>query len=373
MPTTPITPTPITPTPITTTPITTTPITARPPSPSRPGVLLVNLGTPDAPHTAEVRRYLREFLADPRVIDMNPVGRFLLLNLVILPFRPARSAEAYQKIWTPEGSPLLVYGRQLAAAVGAALPQAEVVLAMRYGRPSIAAGLERLRENGCDRLIVVPLYPQYASSSTGSTLEAVYQAAASRWNTPFLQIVPPFYDEPAFLDAFASQGRETLAELKPDHVLFSFHGLPERQIRKSDDAGNHCLVGADCCARITHANRNCYRAQSFATARGIATRLGLGAEGASWSVSFQSRLGRVPWIRPYTDEVLIELGQKGVKRLAVYCPAFVSDCLETIEEIGIRALESFKAAGGEQLALVPSLNASPAWIDALAGLIRPLL
>jgi ferrochelatase len=339
--------------------------------PNRPGVLLVNLGTPEAPHTAEVRRYLREFLSDPRVIDMNPLGRFLLLNLIILPFRPARSAEAYEKIWTPEGSPLLVYGRQLAEGVARALPEAEVVLAMRYGQPSLAAGLDRLRAAGCDHIVVVPLYPQYASSTTGSTLEAVYALAAERWNTPFIQVLPPFFDDAAFLAAFAAQGRDVLAELKPEHVLFSFHGLPERQVRKSDEVGDHCLVKADCCAVLTHANRNCYRAQCVATARGIAERLGL--EASAYSVAFQSRLGRVPWIRPYTDDVLTELAGRGVRRVAVFCPAFVADCLETIEEIGLRAVESFKAAGGEQLALVPSLNASPAWIDALAALIRPRL
>jgi len=338
--------------------------------PNRPGVLLVNLGTPEAPHTAEVRRYLREFLSDPRVIDMNPLGRFLLLNLIILPFRPARSAEAYEKVWTPEGSPLLVYGRQLAEGVARALPEAEVVLAMRYGQPSLAAGLDRLRAAGCDHIVVVPLYPQYASSTTGSTLEAVYALAAERWNTPFIQVLPPFFDA-AFLEAFAAQGRDVLAELKPEHVLFSFHGLPERQVRKSDEVGDHCLVKADCCAVLTHANRNCYRAQCVATARGIAERLGL--EASAYSVAFQSRLGRVPWIRPYTDDVLTELAGRGVRRVAVFCPAFVADCLETIEEIGLRAVESFKAAGGEQLALVPSLNASPAWIDALAALIRPRL
>jgi ferrochelatase len=339
--------------------------------PNRPGVLLVNLGTPEAPHTAEVRRYLREFLSDPRVIDMNPLGRFLLLNLIILPFRPARSAEAYEKIWTPEGSPLLVYGRQLAEGVARALPEAEVVLAMRYGQPSLAAGLDRLRAAGCDHIVVVPLYPQYASSTTGSTLEAVYALAAERWNTPFIQVLPPFFDDAAFLEAFAAQGRDVLAELKPEHVLFSFHGLPERQVRKSDEVGDHCLVKTDCCAVLTHANRNCYRAQCVATARGIAERLGLDA--SAYSVAFQSRLGRVPWIRPYTDDVLTELAGRGVRRVAVFCPAFVADCLETIEEIGLRAVESFKAAGGEQLALVPSLNASPAWIDALAALIRPRL
>lgn len=339
--------------------------------PNRPGVLLVNLGTPEAPHTAEVRRYLREFLSDPRVIDMNPLGRFLLLNLIILPFRPARSAEAYEKIWTREGSPLLVYGRQLADGVARALPEAEVVLAMRYGQPSLAAGLDRLRAAGCDHIVVVPLYPQYASSTTGSTLEAVYALAAERWNTPFIQVLPPFFDDAAFLAAFAAQGRDVLAMLKPEHVLFSFHGLPERQVRKSDEVGDHCLVKADCCAVLTHANRNCYRAQCVATARGIAERLGL--EASAYSVAFQSRLGRVPWIRPYTDDVLTELAGRGVRRVAVFCPAFVADCLETIEEIGLRAVESFKAAGGEQLALVPSLNASPAWIDALAALIRPRL
>lgn len=336
--------------------------------PNRPGVLLVNLGTPDAPHTAEVRRYLREFLGDPRVIDMNPLGRFLLLNLIILPFRPARSAEAYEKIWTPEGSPLLVYGRQLAEGVARALPEAEVVLAMRYGQPSLAAGLDRLRAAGCDRIVVVPLYPQYASSTTGSTLEAIYGLAAERWNTPFVQVLPPFFDDAAFLEAFAVQGRSLLADLKPEHVLFSFHGLPERQVRKSDEVGDHCLLRTDCCATLTHANRNCYRAQCFATARGIADRLGLGDD--AFSVAFQSRLGRVPWIRPYTDEALDALAKRGVKRVAVFCPAFVADCLETLEEIGLRAVESFKAAGGEELVLVPSLNASPAWVDALAALIR---
>lgn len=339
----------------------------------RTGILLVNLGTPDAPHTAEVRRYLREFLGDPRVLDMNPLGRFLLLNLVILPFRPAKSAEAYEKIWTPEGSPLLVYGRALAAGLARTFPEAEVVLAMRYGNPSLADGLAKLRAAGCDRVVVVPLYPQYASSTTGSTLEAVYEAAGGAVNTPFLQVVPPFYDDPAFLDAFAAQGRATLAELAPDHVLFSFHGLPESHVRKADETGRHCLASADCCAAITAANRNCYRAQCFATARGIAAHLDLGPEGDRWSVAFQSRLGRVPWIRPYTDERIHALAAAGCKRLAVYCPAFVADCLETLEEIGLRGLETFREAGGERLALVPSLNAAPEWVGALAGLIRPYL
>jgi ferrochelatase len=332
------------------------------------GVLLVNLGTPDAPQAPEVRRYLREFLSDPRVLDISPLGRWLLLNLIILPRRPARSAEAYRKIWGPDGSPLLSHSRALCERVRAELPEYEVVLAMRYGNPSIAAGLKQLRDRGCDRVVVFPLYPQYAASSTGSSVEAVYREAAGLWNTPYLTVVPPFYVDPGFIDAFAAVGAPALAEFRPDHVLYSFHGLPERHMHKSDVSGTHCLRSDDCCAQIVSANRHCYRAQCYATARALTGRLGL--DPATTSVSFQSRLGRAVWIRPYTDIVLPELARRGVKRVAVFCPAFVADCLETLEEIGIRAEADFKAAGGEALTLVPSLNAHPAWVSAAVDLIR---
>ena len=332
------------------------------------GVLLVNLGTPDAPQAAEVRRYLREFLSDPRVLDISALGRWLLLNLIILPTRPAKSAAAYRKIWGADGSPLLSHSRALCEQVRAALPELQVELAMRYGNPSIRAGLTALRDRGCDRIVVFPLYPQYAASSTGSTVEAVYREAAGLWNTPYLSVVPPFFDEPGFIAAFAEVGAPVLAEFKPDHVLYSFHGLPERHMHKSDVSGTHCLRSPDCCATIVAANRHCYRAQCYATAAALTARLGL-APGTS-SVSFQSRLGRAVWIRPYTDIVLPELARRGVKRVAVFCPAFVADCLETLEEIGIRAEEDFKAAGGEALRLVPSLNAHPAWVRAAAELVR---
>ena len=336
--------------------------------PSPIGVLLVNLGTPDAPQAPEVRRYLRQFLSDPRVLDISPVGRWMLLNLIILPLRPARSAEAYRKVWRADGSPLLVYSRALTEQVRAALPDMQVELAMRYGNPSITAGLTALRDRGCDRIVVFPLYPQYAASSTGSTVEAVYRAAAGLWNTPYLTIVPPFYDDPGFIDAFAEVGAPVLAELQPDHVLYSFHGLPERHMHKSDMSGTHCLRSAECCAEIVAANRHCYRAQCFSTARALSARLGLAPE--TTTVSFQSRLGRAVWIRPYTDIVLPELARRGVRRVAVFCPAFVADCLETLEEIGIRAEEDFKKAGGESLRLIPSLNAHPAWVRAAADLVR---
>lgn len=332
------------------------------------GVLVVNLGSPDAPTTDAVRRYLAEFLNDPRVIDMNPIGRWLLLNLIILRFRPAKSAHAYQQIWTDAGSPLIVHGAALTAGLQAALPECEVVLAMRYGNPSIAKGLAELRAAGVDRVIVFPLYPQYASSTTGSVLEAVYAEAAKAWNTPFIQVVPPFWDDADFLDAFAEVGRPEVVGAEPDHVVFSFHGLPERHVVKSDESGgSHCLRDG-CCDVLTDANRNCYRAQCVHTARGLAERLGLGPE--RYTISFQSRLGKVPWIQPYTEDVLVELGGKGVKRLAVMCPAFVADCLETLEEIAMRNAEDFEAAGGESLTLVPSLNSHPAWIQAAANLVR---
>lgn len=334
------------------------------------GVLLVNLGTPDAPQAAQVRRYLREFLSDPRVLDIHPVGRWALLNLVILPRRPAASAEAYRKIWTDDGSPLLVFGEALTEAVRERLggDAFRVELAMRYGSPSIPRGLQALRDAGCDRIVVFPLYPQYASSSTGSTVEHVYQHAARLWNTPFISIVPPFYDDAGFIDAFSEIGRPVLDDLDADYVLLSFHGLPERHMIKSDPTGRHCLRSDDCCDRIVDANRNCYRAQCFATARALAKRLELQPD--MYGVSFQSRLGRTPWIRPYTDEVIVQLAKRGVRRVAVFCPAFVADCLETLEEIGIRAQADFVAHGGEQLRLVPSLNAHPRWVSAVERLIR---
>jgi ferrochelatase len=333
------------------------------------GVLLVNLGTPDGPDVPAVRRYLAEFLDDPRVIDINPVARWLLLRLFILPFRPAKSAEAYQKIWTERGSPLLFHGQDLAQRVRERMTSLEIELAMRYGNPSIRAGLTALKDRGCDGLVIFPLYPHYAASSTGSTIEKVYEEVKGLWNTPYLTMMPPFFDHAEFIGAFGEIGRSVIGDFSPDHILFSFHGLPERHMKKSDETGGrHCLTSASCCDAIVPANRNCYRAQCFATARALEVELNLPAGG--YSVAFQSRLGRDPWIKPYTDEVLMELPKRGVKRLAVFCPAFVADCLETIEEIGIRARESFIESGGQDLRLVPSLNASPVWADAVAKMLR---
>ena len=334
------------------------------------GLLLINLGTPDEPTTPAVRRYLREFLGDPRVLDINPIGRALLLNLIILPRRPAKSAHAYRSIWDPErGSPLMYHSVDLAAGVRAALGEAwRVELAMRYGTPSIEAGLDALIAAKVDRIVVLPLFPQHAMSSTETAVARVEELHAKRQGAPPLVHVPAFHADPGFLDAFAQVGAPVLEELAPDHVLFSFHGLPVRQIQKTDVTKGHCFSSPSCCDTLT--SPNCYRAQSYATARALAGRLGLAPE--TYTVCFQSRLGRTPWIQPYTDVVLDEMAARGVKKLAVFCPAFVADCLETLEEIGMRAVEQFKSKGGEQLVLVPSLNSSPAWVSAVAQIATRL-
>lgn len=333
--------------------------------PNRTGLLLVNLGTPKAPTTEAVREYLLEFLSDPRVIDIPKWARDLLLKYIILPRRSPKSAAAYRSIWMPGGSPLLVHSKRLRENVCALDENLAVYFSMRYGSPSLEKGLAVLTAAGCGRIVVFPLYPQFAESSTGSTIARLRKLAKKMDPKPELLFVPPFYEEPSFIDAFAAVARPVLDSFQPDHVLFSFHGLPERHVKKTDESGAHCLVKKDCCDAIREVNRNCYKAQCYATARALRTTLGL--EPDATTVAFQSRLGRTPWIQPFTDVVLDQLGARGVKRLAVMCPAFVADCLETLEEIGIRAKEQFAKHGGE-LILVPSLNSSTPWARAILGL-----
>lgn len=333
------------------------------------GCLLMNVGTPTEPTTPAVRRYLRAFLSDPRVLDMSRVWRWCLLNGMILPFRPRRSAAAYRTVWTDEGPPLRVISRAFCRGLQAALGERyHVVMAMRYGAPSIADGIAELTHYGARQWVIFPLYPQYATSSTASALAEVFRCLQRAWNVPPISVVPPFFADAGFMQAFAAIARSHMDPFQPDHLLFSFHGLPERHLRKSDVTGTRCLQRGDCCTHPDVTPPYCYRAQCLATAAAIATRLGLAAN--AWSVAFQSRLGRDPWIKPYTDHVIVELARKGVRRLAVICPAFVADCLETLEEIGIRGAESFRAAGGEELQLIPSLNANATWIDAAANLVR---
>jgi len=338
-----------------------------------PGLLLINLGTPQAPRVPEVRRYLRQFLSDWRVLDVPWLVRFTVLHLAILPRRPRSSAGAYAKIWTAAGSPLLVHSRELARKVQERLgASVRVELAMRYGKPSIAEALRSLERQGARRVVVFPLYPQHSSAATGSSLEAVFAEASRLWNVPRLQVVPPFYDDPRYIACFAEVAEPALREVDAERVFFSFHGLPERQIRKSDPTGSHCLVRPDCCERALgerpEVAAECYRAQCVATAGLLADKLGVPRERRI--VCFQSRLGRTPWIRPFTDVEVREAAARGAKRAVIVVPSFVADCLETLEEIGMRAADDWKGNGGETLRLVPSLNANDSWVDAVIGIAR---
>lgn len=332
------------------------------------GIMLLNLGTPAKPATKAVRRYLREFLGDPRVLQMPALARWLLLNLIILPLRPKKSAAAYREIWTDAGSPLTVYGKALTSALQAALGgDFHVELAMRYGEPSVAMALARFKELDCRQVIVVPLFPQYAASTWGSAIAHVYEQASGFHQVMPLKVVPPFFDHPAFHQAWRDVAENPLSDFKPDHVVMSFHGLPESQVKNAADPGV-CRLESACCDQVSAANRFCYRAHCWQTAKRLAQSLGL--DDGAWSMSFQSRLGRTPWLGPYTDHVLVDLAKAGRQRVAVLCPAFVADNLETLEEIAQGERERFLAAGGQDFLCVPSLNAHSSWVSALKTLIR---
>lgn len=335
----------------------------------RTGILLVNLGSPETPRTGDVRRYLAEFLGDPLVLDMPAVLRQALLKLVILPFRPRRSAAAYRKIWTPEGSPLRVHGRALRAALETELGEGYVVdLAMRYGTPSIRGALLRLCGADVARILAVPLYPQYSTAATSSTVAALEAELAEHPELPPVECLPHFHSDPGFVRAWSEIARPELERFAPDYVLFSYHGLPVRQLQNTGAGGGNCLTQPDCCDAVEGDNRLCYRAQCFATTRAVAAALELAPE--QHGVAFQSRMVGARWIPPFTDQVLPRLAAAGHRRLAILCPSFVADCLETLEEIGIRARAQWEGLGGEALHLVPCLNAHPAWVEALGIRLR---
>ena len=329
---------------------------------TRRALLLVNLGSPASPQVADVRRYLNEFLMDPYVIDLPWPIRRLLVSLILIK-RPEASAHAYQSIWWPQGSPLIELTRRLQQAVLPQWSHGPVEMAMRYGEPSIASALRRLAEQKVREVVFMPLYPQFADSTVTTCVEEAKRIIVEQGLPLSLQVVPPFYAQPAY-------GKALAATVKPyfqdnfDHLLFSYHGLPERHLHKADPSKNHCLRGADCCQQASGAVlENCYRAQCYATTQTVVNQLGLSDD--FYSVAFQSRLGRAKWIEPYTEESIDALAARGVKRLLVMCPAFVADCLETLEEIGDRAREQFLAAGGEAFELIPCLNDHPTWVEAV--------
>lgn len=330
-------------------------------------VLLMNLGSPDSTSVKDVRRYLNEFLMDERVIDIPYILRLLLVRGLIVPPRAPKSAEAYRTIWTKEGSPLIVLTRQLQEALQQQLTE-PVEIAMRYGNPSPEQAYDRLLQKypALEEVIALPLYPHYAMSSYETAVEyAKKQYAAKKY--PFrLRFIEPFYKEPDYIHALAEKIRPFLAQ-EYDHILFSYHGVPGRHIKKSDTTGCHCLRSANCCETASPAHATCYRHQVFTTTKLVTEQLGIPT--GKFSISFQSRLGK-GWLEPFTDIRLEEMPKEGIKKLLILCPAFVSDCLETLEEIEERGKETFLQAGGEHYTMIPCLNKEPLWVNAVAKWVK---
>jgi protoporphyrin/coproporphyrin ferrochelatase len=314
------------------------------------GVLLVNLGTPDAPTAAAIRPYLREFLSDRRVVDLPRWLWAPILHGVILPLRPRRIAPLYARIWRADGSPLLAITRELAAALAGALAPVPVVAAMRYGRPAVAAGLAELRQAGATRVIVLPLYPQYSATTTASAFDALEAALATPGWQPRVERIDDYHADAGYLDALAASVREHwAAHGRGDCLLMSFHGIPQRYVERGDPYGRQCAE----------------------TARRLAGALQLRDD--QWQIAYQSRVGKAAWLQPYTEAALPDLARRGARTLDVICPGFAADCLETLDEIAIRGRDAFVAAGGEALRYVPALNARPAHVAALARLVRARL
>lgn len=331
---------------------------------SKTGVLLINLGTPDSPSVSDVRSYLSQFLNDPRVIDIPWLLRKILVNGIIVPFRAPKSAKVYKKLWTENGSPLLYHSVNVKNLLQKELAEThDVYLAMRYKNPSIPSVLEEMRKKNYDRLIIVPMFPQYASASTGSALDEVMRVIRTWWVIPELKIISQYYDHPLYIKAFEERGKQhNLADY--DHILFSYHGLPERQVDKvydTDLCANH-----NCEEEVDEDNKYCYKATCYATTRLLAEKLNIPKE--RYTVCFQSRLDK-KWLEPFSDKVVEECAKKGMKKILVFSPAFTADCLETTIEIGEEYQEIFEEHGGEKVQLVESLNSHPLWIDCLKDIV----
>ncbi|MBI4622693.1 MAG: ferrochelatase [Verrucomicrobia bacterium] len=333
-------------------------------------VLLVNLGSPASTSIADVRRYLREFLGDERVLDLPAPARWLLLEGGILRTRPKKSAHAYEQIWTKDGSPLVLTSRSVRNKLAAALAASErnengtpVYLAMRYGQPSVASIVAQIAADGVDEVLLFPQYPHYAMSSWETVVVRVMEEVAKQAPKLRVTTVQPFFADPDYVDALHAVSAPYLAQ-PHDFVLFSYHGLPERHMRKADSSRAHCLIVPDCCTTCSPVHATCYRAQCYATTRAFAARARFAP--GKYSVSFQSRLVGEPWLRPFTDHEFGRLPKAGVKKLLVLCPAFTADCLETLEEIQQQGRATFLGAGGESFTQIPCLNDHPAFIDFLA-------
>ncbi|WP_374505967.1 ferrochelatase [Flavobacterium sp.] len=331
------------------------------------GVLLVNLGSPDSPEPKDVKKYLGEFLMDERVIDIPYLLRTLLVKGIILNTRPKKSAKAYKKIWWDEGSPLVVLSKRLLDKVQKLTPT-PIALAMRYGNPSIESGLKELHEKGVDEVLLIPLYPQFAMATTETILVLAEEIRKAQFPNMKFRSIPAFYNDEDYVKSLSNSIQRDLNKGNYEYLLFSYHGVPERHIKKSDVTKSHCKIDGSCCNTPSAAHEFCYRHQCYETTKNVAKTLGL-KEG-KYGTSFQSRLGRDPWLQPYTDATIDGLAQKGIKNLAVVTPAFVSDCLETLEEIGMEAAHSFKENGGENFHTIPCLNDDDQWCEVIAKWIN---
>ncbi len=339
---------------------------------SKRAVLLVNLGSPDSTSIPDVTRYLREFLGDERVID-KPAEPFrtFLVNQIIIRKRVANSAHAYQQIWTDRGSPLILVSQSVRDKLAAALgPDTPVYLAMRYGQPSIASVVAQIAADGIEELLLFPQYPHYAMSSWETVVVKVYEEAARLAPRLRVDCIQPFFQDADYIDALYTVSAPYFQQ-PHDFVLFSYHGIPERHLRKADSSHAHCTVVKDCCTTCSPIHATCYRAQVLATTRALVARAGIAAD--QHTVTFQSRLVGEPWLSPFTDETLAQLPKQGKKRILVLCPAFVADCLETLEEIRGEGRDTFMEAGGESFEQIPCLNDQPPYIDFLANRVRSWL
>ena len=335
---------------------------------AKTGVLLVNLGTPDSPSVPDVRKYLREFLMDKRVIDIPFLSRWLLVNLIIAPFRAPKSARMYQEVWEDEGSPLMFHGFDLKEKLTEQLDSNYVVaLGMRYQSPSIASALDELLASNVKKIIVLPLFPHYASATTGSVIEQVMDDIKGRLIIPEVDFVSQYPDDELMIKTFAKLGKKYMDKMKYDHVVFSYHGLPERQIRKSS-IDDYCQLNSTCCSTYHTKNQFCYRAQCFLTSRKLAEELQLSED--EYTVFFQSRLGKDPWIQPYAEDEIKRMAAEGKKEILIFSPAFTADCLETTLEVGTEFKELFIEEGGEEWQLVESLNSDDLWVKALMQMVQ---
>ena len=327
------------------------------------GALLINLGSPESPNPKDVKKYLGEFLMDERVIDLAKPLRTFLVKGIILNTRPKKSAKAYKKIWWKEGSPLIVLSQRLQEAVQKKV-SVPIGLAMRYGTPSIEQGIKELVDQGVDEIMLIPLYPQFAMATTETILVLAENIRDEKYPDLEFTVLPPFYNHPDYVRVLSESIQEYLSDKDWEHLLFSYHGIPERHIRKSDVTKSHCKIDKSCCQTASKAHQYCYRHQCYETTRQVAEYLGLKEDRVS--TCFQSGLGVDPWLQPYTDQTVARFAKKGTKKMAIVTPAFVSDCLETLEEIGMEAVEDFEEKGGEELHVVPCINTRKEWVNVMS-------